>query len=75
MNDWKKRRQQLQQLIAKDAILIQVLPYNLGVEFYTKEAFINKLTTPTKSLQGFEIIESIKKRNQIVKLKFRTNHE
>ncbi|GGG28698.1 hypothetical protein GCM10011344_31820 [Dokdonia pacifica] len=75
VNDWKKRKQQLHQLIAKNAILIQVLPYDVGVEMYTKEEFIDKLTTPTKSLQRFEIIESIKEGNQIVKLKFRTSHE
>ena len=75
INDWKKRNQQLHQLIAEEAILIQVLPYNLGVEIYSKEDFIAKLTTPTRSLKDFEIIESQKQDGKIVKLKFRTNNE
>ncbi|WP_299767857.1 hypothetical protein [uncultured Dokdonia sp.] len=75
LNDWKKRKQQLQQLIAENAILIKVLPYDVGIEMYTKEELINKLTTPTQSLQGFEIIESKRQGGKIVKLKFRTNYE
>lgn len=75
ISDWKKRRNQLHQLIAENAILIQILPYEIGLEIYTKEDFIDKLTTPTKSLKDFEIIESQKQDGKIVKLKFRTNYE
>lgn len=75
IKDWNKRKQQLQKLISNSAILIEILPYDLGVEIYSKEEFIEKLTTPTKSLKHFEIIESQKQGDQIVKLKFRTRYE
>lgn len=75
IKDWKKRKQQLNDLISDNAILIQILPYDLGVEIFSKQDFIEKLTTPTKSLKHFEIIESQKQQDKIVKLKFRTRHE
>ncbi len=75
IDDWKKRKEQLHHLIAENAILIQILPYEIGLEIYTKKEFIDKLTTPTKSLKDFEIIESEKQDGKIVKLKFRTNYE
>ncbi|MEP0263834.1 hypothetical protein [Dokdonia sp.] len=75
IKDWKKRKQQLNDLIAENAILIQVLPHDLGVEIFSKQDFIEKLTTPTKSLKNFEIIESQKQQNKIVKLKFKTRYE
>ncbi|WP_062062201.1 hypothetical protein [Aquimarina longa] len=71
VNDWKKRRKELSRIIASDATIFQVLPQRLGIEIYTKDEFINKLTTPTKSLKNIEIIESRKINGQIVKLKFR----
>ncbi len=75
VDDWKKRKKQLHHLIDENAILIQILPYEIGLEIYTKEDFINKLTTPTKSLKDFKIIESQKQDGKIIKLKFRTNYE
>lgn len=75
VDNWKKRKEQLYHLIAEDAVLIRILPYEIGLEIYTKEDFIDKLTTPTKSLKDFKIIESEKQDNKIVKLKFRTNNE
>lgn len=75
LKDWKKRKKQLEGLVSDNAILIEILPYDLGVEVFSKEDFIEKLTTPTKSLKHFEIIESQKQQNKIVKLKFRTRYE
>ncbi len=73
VEDWKNRRKELEDLIANDAIILQILPYNLGVEVYHKNDFINKLTTPIPSLQHLEIIETQKKNGKIVKLKFRVS--
>lgn len=70
--DWNKRRAHLDNLISDDALLFKVLPFDLGIEIFSKNDFINKLTTPTQSLNNFEIIESIKQNGKIVKLKFRT---
>ncbi len=75
IKDWKKRKQQLEQLISDNAILIEILPYDLGVEIFSKTDLIEKLMTPTESLKHFEIIESQKQQNKIVKLKFRTRYE
>ncbi|GAA4278230.1 hypothetical protein GCM10022259_29550 [Aquimarina mytili] len=71
VEDWKKRRKELSKMISDDVTIFQVLPYGLGIEIYTKENFINTLTTPTKNLKNIEIIESRKSKGQIVKLKFR----
>ncbi len=71
VEDWKNRRNELSQMIADDATIFQVLPHGLGIEIYTKNEFINKLTTPTQSLKNIEIIESRRLNRQIVKLKFR----
>ncbi|MEW7292248.1 hypothetical protein [Aquimarina sp. 2304DJ70-9] len=71
VEDWKNRRKELSKIIADDVTIFQVLPYGLGIEMYTKENFINTLTTPTQSLKNIEIIESRRLNGQIVKLKFR----
>ena len=71
IKDWKNRKNELSKLIADDAIIFQVLPSGLGIEIYAKNEFIDKLTTPIKSLQNIEIIESKRSKGQIVKLKFR----
>ncbi|MDH7444869.1 hypothetical protein [Aquimarina sp. 2201CG14-23] len=71
IEDWKNRKNELTRMIAKDAIIFQVLPSGLGIEVYSKNEFINKLTTPTNSLKNIEIIESKRHKEQIVKLKFR----
>ncbi|GAA4113698.1 hypothetical protein GCM10022393_12870 [Aquimarina addita] len=69
--DWKNRRNELSRMIDTQATIFQLLPSGLGIEIYSKEEFINKLTTPTKSLKGIEIIESEWSKGLIVKLKFR----
>ncbi len=71
LEDWKNRKNELNRMIADDATIFQVLPSGLGIEIYSKNQFINKLTTPTKSLRNIEIIESKRSQGQIVKLKFR----
>lgn len=71
VKNWKNRRKELNQLIANNAIIFQILPHGLGIEIYSKSEFIDKLTTPTKSLKEIEIIESQRSNKQIVKLKFK----
>ncbi|WP_378178076.1 hypothetical protein [Aquimarina sp. SS2-1] len=71
LEDWKNRKSELHRMIADDATIFQVLPSGLGIEIYSKNQFINKLTTPTKSLRNIEIIESKRSNGRIVKLKFR----
>jgi len=70
INDWKQRRMHLEDMIARDAKIIQVYIDGSGMELYNKEEFINKLTMPLKSLKNIEIIETRYSENQITLLRF-----
>lgn len=67
----KSRRKQLDQLLHKDVIIMELLPYEIGVTIYDKQQFIDKLTTPTQSLKKLEIVDTEYSGEQIKKLKFR----
>ncbi|WP_394747178.1 hypothetical protein [Spongiimicrobium salis] len=75
VKDWKKRREELEHLLADDAIIFEVLPGRLGVERHRKKAFINILTTPTQRLKNLRVLKTEYRRGKIVKLKFRIAHE
>jgi hypothetical protein len=69
--DWKKRKQQLNEIIADDAKIFQVYPgKDLGMELYNKEEFIEKLTMPLKSLRNIDILETQYRGNKIVLIRF-----
>ncbi|MFA9290591.1 MAG: hypothetical protein ACEQSF_05140 [Solirubrobacteraceae bacterium] len=71
VEDWKKRRKELRKMIANNAIIYQVFGNeSYGVDILSKEDFINKLTLPTSSLKNLNVIETEKKNNKIIKLKF-----
>lgn len=70
IKDWKQRRIQLEDMVAKDAKIFQVYIDGSGMELYNKEEFINKLTMPLKSLKNIEIIETSYSGNQISLLRF-----
>ena len=70
VKDLKKRKQQLKKLIADDAQIYQVFTNNIGVEIYSKDEFISKLTIPTSSLKNIKILDKATKNERIVKLKF-----
>jgi hypothetical protein len=70
VQDWEKRRIQLDKMISEDVIVFQITVNNTGMEMYNKSEFIDKLTTPLKSLGDIEIIETIYKNDQIVNLRF-----
>ncbi len=75
VKDWTSRRGELYKLIAEDAIIFELLPYQIGVELYSKQQFIDKLSVPTKTLQKLEIVETAHKDGQVIKLKFKIAHE
>tara|TARA_Y100000385_G_C12600578_1_gene428639 strand:- start:157 stop:384 length:228 start_codon:yes stop_codon:yes gene_type:complete len=52
------------------AIIFQITNTNTGMEMYNKTEFIDKLTTPLKSLGDIEIIETIYKDDEIISLRF-----
>jgi hypothetical protein len=57
VEDYEKRRAQLDKMFASDAEIIQVDPGdNRGMEMFNKEEFINKLTMPISSLKNIEVI-------------------
>lgn len=70
IDDLKKRRLELGKLIADNALIYQLFRNDLGIEIYTKEEFIRRLTTPTTELSRIKILNKSYKNEQIVKLKF-----
>jgi len=70
VKDLKKRKLQLQHMIAEKAQIYQVFSQNIGIEIYSKKDFISKLTIPTNSLKNIKIIDKTYQNGKIVKLKF-----
>jgi len=70
--DWEKRRKQLNQMIADDAIIFQVERGNTmsGLDMLNKEEFIDRLTLPINSLKNIKIIHSIYQGEKIYRLRF-----
>lgn len=58
IKDWKKRREQLNEMIHDEARILQVKNQANGMEMYNKQEFINKMTMPLESLKNIEIIET-----------------
>lgn len=76
VTNWRKRRNQLGLMLTNDARIYQVYDdEKTGMELYNKTDFINKLTTPTKSLKNIEIIETIYTGDQISILRFKQKKE
>lgn len=76
ITNWRKRRKQLSQMLTDDARIYQVYEDGkTGMELFNKKEFIDKLTTPTKSLKSIEIIETIYSGDQISIMRFKQNKE
>ncbi|MFK7770537.1 MAG: hypothetical protein AB8F94_00305 [Saprospiraceae bacterium] len=69
---WEKRRQQLEGMIANDAIIFQVEKGNTmsGLAMLNKVEFIDRLTLPINSLKNIRIIHSIYQDEKIFRLRF-----
>lgn len=70
LEDWEKRRRQLDKMIADEAIIFQINEDNLGLELYNKTEFINKLTMPINSLKNIRIMDTRYEEKQIVEMRF-----
>lgn len=70
IQDWEKRRAQLDNMIDDDAVIFQINNDNTGMEMYNKMDFIDKLTTPLRSLGDIEIIETTYLEDKIINLRF-----
>ncbi len=80
VEDWQKRRSQLESMFAEEAHIYQVFSSDaLGIEMYNKQEFIDKLTMPIRSLQNIEVLETTYEKGKIKALRFRQlnekNHE
>ena len=72
VEDWEKRRVQLDRMFAEEAHIYQVFETDdLGMEMYNKQEFIDKLTMPVRSLQNIEVLETIYEKGKIKALRFR----
>ncbi|MGD1846926.1 MAG: hypothetical protein ACFB10_16170 [Salibacteraceae bacterium] len=73
---WERRRLQLDQMFAPDAEIYQVgIGGRLALDLHNKEEFINKLTMPIPSLKNIEVIETLYRGSQIIKMRFRVREE
>jgi hypothetical protein len=73
MEDWKKRRAQLDKMLADDVQIVQLIQIDgqdMGIEMYNKQEFINKMTLPVNSLKNIEIIKTEYRGQQIARLRF-----
>ena len=69
--NWEKRRQQLDQLIADDALIYQQwLGTQKGIELYDKEDFIAQMCIPNGLIRNIKILEIGYKNKKINKLRF-----
>ncbi len=72
LEDWQKRRAQLNDMISEKAQFIQVDAENrLGMEIYNKNDFVDKLTMPIKSLKNIKVLETqYNSKGKIVSMRF-----
>jgi hypothetical protein len=68
--DWKKRRQQLSDIISDDAMIQEVMFDDIGVEFLNKQEYIDKVTTPGIVVKNMEVVEIKYDGGKIISLKF-----
>lgn len=73
VQDWLKRRDDLNRMFSDNAKIFQVYEETIGMEIYNKWEFINKLTLPTKGLQDIEILNKKYEGEQITHLCFKQN--
>jgi hypothetical protein len=68
IQDWQKRKQQLQKILSEDLEVLVMLKGGLGTEYYNKSEFVRKLTIPTPVLKRWEIIELEKETDGTIRL-------
>ena len=71
VQDWKKRREQLAQVFSDEAVIYQLDPEGLrGMDILNKTDLINRMTIPSKSLRGVEVLETVYQDGKIIELRF-----
>lgn len=72
IKDFKKKREQLNNLISDNAIITQVFDNEIyGVETLDKQKYISLVTLPTTSLENLNVIDTQMKNGKIVMIKFK----
>jgi len=73
IDDWQKRREQLNLIISDSAMIYQVHKSSepLGVELYNKWEFIDKLSLPSSGLKSIEIFDTRYDGGKICLIRFR----
>jgi len=70
LDDWNKRKKQLQDIVSDDAVIQEIMFDEIGVEFLNKEEFINKVTTPSSTVKQMEIVAIEYEDGKIISLKY-----
>lgn len=70
VEDWNRRRAQLSAIISDDAIIQEIMFDDIGVGFLDKEEFIDKVTTPSKSVKTMEVVAIEYEGDKIISLKY-----
>lgn len=69
VEDWKRRRQILNDIFDDGARIVEVIGDNIGIEYYSKEEFVNKLTLPLSSLKSLQVLSTERKNGKIIKMR------
>ena len=57
IKDWQTRKEQLQQILANDLEVLVMLKNDLGIEYFNKQEFSEKLIVPSVSLKRMKVID------------------
>jgi hypothetical protein len=73
VGSWQRRRESLDRMFSDDAIIFQMPDINelSGLELYTKNEFIDKLTMPSSALKRIEVLDCRYQGNRVSVLRFR----
>jgi len=77
VSSWEKRREQLEAILSKDAIIYQFPDKNAGnsMALYNKQEFIDKITMPSSGLRHIEILDCRYIDGKIAILRFRIKRD
>ena len=57
IKDWQTRKEQLQKILADDLEVLVMLKNDLGIEYFNKQEFSEKLIVPSVALKRMKVID------------------
>jgi len=57
IKDWETRKEQLQKILADDLEVLVILKNDLGIEYFNKQEFSEKLIVPSVALKRMKVID------------------